>query len=151
MSKSMVLPKPWQRGQAPKGELKLKRIGSGTENSRPQVLHWNFSLKRSSLVAGCALEDQFAGLAVADLDGVDEALMHVGPDGQTVDQEEDGLREIDVEERLGGGEFENLAVLEEAIEALLAELEEVVAEGLRRAVIAARGRARTSANRRAIP
>src|ERR1035438_545108 len=47
MSKSMVLPKPWHRGQAPKGELKLNRMGSGTANSRPQVLHWNFSLKRS--------------------------------------------------------------------------------------------------------
>ena len=47
MSKSMVLPKPWQRGQAPKGELKLKRMGSGTANSMPQVLHSNFSLKRS--------------------------------------------------------------------------------------------------------
>src|ERR1035438_1082432 len=29
MSKSMVLPKPWQRGHAPTGELKLNRIGSG--------------------------------------------------------------------------------------------------------------------------
>jgi hypothetical protein len=47
MSKSMVLPKPWHRGQAPAGELKLKRIGSGCWNSMPQVLHWNFSLKRS--------------------------------------------------------------------------------------------------------
>ena len=28
-SKSMVLPNPWQRGQAPTGELKLNRIGSG--------------------------------------------------------------------------------------------------------------------------
>src|SRR6202789_534515 len=45
-SKSMVLPKPWQRGQAPNGLLKLKRIGSGSVNSGPQVLHWNFSLKR---------------------------------------------------------------------------------------------------------
>src|SRR5206468_12888064 len=47
MSKSMVLPKPWQRGHAPKGELKLNRIGSGWLNSIPQVLHWNRSLKRS--------------------------------------------------------------------------------------------------------
>src|SRR5215469_6619789 len=29
MSKSIVLPNPWQRGQAPNGELKLNRIGSG--------------------------------------------------------------------------------------------------------------------------
>src|SRR5579872_3988929 len=47
MSKSIVLPKPWQRGHAPNGELKLNRIGSGTLNSMPQVLHWNFSLNRS--------------------------------------------------------------------------------------------------------
>src|SRR6516162_3875357 len=46
MSKSIVLPKPWQRGHAPNGELKLNRIGSGGLNSAPQVLHWNFSLKR---------------------------------------------------------------------------------------------------------
>ena len=131
MSKSMVLPKPWQRGQAPKGELKLKRIGSGTANSRPQVLHWNFSLKRSCWSPAGALEDELAGLAVADLDGVDEALMQVGADGETVHQEKDGLREIDVEQRFRRGELENLAVLEEAIEALLAELEEMVAKGLR--------------------
>src|SRR5579864_6783570 len=41
ISKSIVLPNPWQRGQAPKGELKLNRIGSGVLNSRLQVLHWN--------------------------------------------------------------------------------------------------------------
>src|SRR5436190_14553213 len=46
MSKSIVLPKPWQRGQAPNGELKLNRIGSGWLNSRLQVLHWKRSLKR---------------------------------------------------------------------------------------------------------
>src|ERR1019366_3445032 len=47
ISKSMVLPKPWQRGHAPTGELKLNRIGYGGVNSAPQVLHWNFSLKRT--------------------------------------------------------------------------------------------------------
>jgi hypothetical protein len=29
-SKSMVLPKPWQRGQAPKGLLNENRRGSGS-------------------------------------------------------------------------------------------------------------------------
>src|SRR5262249_12917913 len=47
ISKSIVLPKPWQRGHAPNGELKLNRIGSGSPKSSWQVLHWNFSLKRS--------------------------------------------------------------------------------------------------------
>src|SRR5258708_35031292 len=46
MSKSIVLPKPWQRGHAPNGELKLNRIGSGWLNSRSHVLHANRSLKR---------------------------------------------------------------------------------------------------------
>src|SRR5208337_4249662 len=41
MSKSMVLPNPWHRGHAPTGELKLNRVGSGSANSIPQVLHWN--------------------------------------------------------------------------------------------------------------
>jgi hypothetical protein len=34
-----VLPKPWQRGQAPKGLLKLKRRGSGSRPGRWQLLH----------------------------------------------------------------------------------------------------------------
>ena len=38
-SKSMVLPKPWQRGQAPKGLLKLNRRGSGSRPGRWQLLH----------------------------------------------------------------------------------------------------------------
>src|ERR1039458_3737011 len=47
MSKSTVLPNPWHRGHAPAGELKLNRVGSGSANSMPQVLHWNRSLNRS--------------------------------------------------------------------------------------------------------
>src|SRR5450432_1602143 len=39
MSKSMVLPKPWQRGHAPTGELKLNRMGSAAANSMLHVLH----------------------------------------------------------------------------------------------------------------
>src|ERR1039458_5981901 len=39
MSKSMVLPNPWQRGQAPTGELKLNRVGSGSANSRRSEEH----------------------------------------------------------------------------------------------------------------
>ena len=131
MSKSMVLPKPWQRGQAPKGELKLNRIGSGSPNSMPQVLHWNFSLKRSGGAPDGALEDHFAGFAIADLDGIDQALVQVRPDGQAVHQHEDGLREIDIQQRFGRGEFEDAAALEEPVEALLAQFEEVIAQGLR--------------------
>ena len=110
MSKSMVLPKPWQRGHAPKGELKLNRMGSGSANSRPQVLHWNFSLKRRrSTAAPALLEDHLARLAVTDLDGIHQALVQVGADRDAVHQHEYGLRKIDIEQRFGRGEFEQFA------------------------------------------
>src|SRR6202035_1220786 len=38
-SKSTVLPKPWQRGQAPNGLLKLNRRGSGSRPGRWQLAH----------------------------------------------------------------------------------------------------------------
>ena len=53
-----------------------------------------------------ALEDDFAGFAVTDLDGVDEALMEIGADGDAIDENEDGLAEVDIEERFGGRELE---------------------------------------------
>ena len=56
------------------------------------------------------------------------------------------LGEIDIEQRFRGGEFEEAAVLEEAVEALLAEFEEMIAQGLGGGVLAARERARTSAS-----
>ena len=43
----MVLPKPWQRGQAPAGLLKLNRIGSGSRNSMLSYLQMKRSLKSS--------------------------------------------------------------------------------------------------------
>src|ERR1035441_979400 len=46
ISKSMVLPKPWHRGHAPNGLLKLNRRGSGSTKVRPHCLQANFSLKR---------------------------------------------------------------------------------------------------------
>ncbi len=54
--------------------------------------------------------------------------MEVGRDDEAVDQGEEGLFEIDVEQRFGSGEFEDAAVLVEAGEAFLAQLEQVVAE-----------------------
>src|SRR5579872_5409613 len=38
-SKSIVLPKPWQRGQAPNGLLNENNFGSGSAYLVPQVLH----------------------------------------------------------------------------------------------------------------
>jgi hypothetical protein len=64
--------------------------------------------------------------------------VQIGPDSQAVHQQEHGLREIDVEQRFGGGKLEDFAGLEEAIEALLAEFEKMVAQGLHTEVFAAR-------------
>ena len=50
-SKSTVLPKPWQRGHAPKGLLKLNRRGSGSLPGRWQLLHSYAPLKTC---AACA-------------------------------------------------------------------------------------------------
>ena len=87
------------RAGARPGELKLNRIGSGSANSIPQVLHWNFSLKRSAFAARGALENHFAGFAIADFDGVDQALVQIRRDRDAVHQHEQRLREIDVQQR----------------------------------------------------
>src|ERR1700691_1244762 len=46
-SKSIVLPKPWQRGHAPYGLLKLNSRGSGSRYARWQVEHSNADENRS--------------------------------------------------------------------------------------------------------
>ena len=79
---------------------------------------------RGLAVARSGLEDDFAGLAIADLDGVHDAGAGVGRNDQAVNQQEDWLAEVDVEQGFRGGEFEDLAVLVEAVEAALAEFEE---------------------------
>ena len=73
-------------------------------------------------------EEDFAGFAVAEFDGIDDALHLIGADDEAVGEDEDGLGEVEVEEGFGGGEFEGLPVLEEAGKTALAEVEEVVAE-----------------------
>ena len=44
----MILPNPWQVGQAPMGLLKEKRRGSGSEKSLPQRLQEKLRLKVDS-------------------------------------------------------------------------------------------------------
>ena len=89
-----------------------------------------------SLVTRNRLEDDFAGLAIADLDGVHDAGAGVWRDHQAVNQQEDGLVEVHVEQRFRSGEFEDLAVLIEAVEAPCAQvrrggLQQVSAESVR--------------------
>jgi hypothetical protein len=85
-----------------------------------------------------AFEDNFARLAEADLDGIDEALMQVGLDGETVHQHEERFREVDIEQRFRCGELKDAARLKEAVEAFLAQFEQVVAKGLHGSMIARR-------------
>ena len=57
------------------------------------------------------MELDFAGFAVAGFDGVDDAGAGVGADGEAVDEDEDGLGEVEFEEGFGGGELDDLAGL----------------------------------------
>ncbi len=67
------------------------------------------------------LKDDLAGLAIADFDGVHDAGAGVRGSDHSVHQQEDRLAEIDVEQRLWRGEFEDLVVLIEAVETALAQ------------------------------
>ncbi len=55
------------------------------------------------------VELDFAGLAVAGFDGVDDAGADVGGEGEAVDEDEDGLGEVEFEQGFGGGELDDLA------------------------------------------
>ncbi len=80
-------------------------------------------------------KDDLAGFAIADLDGIDHALAQLGTllggDGEAVDQHEHGFRKVDIEQRFGRGEFEDAARLKQPVEALLAQIEEMIAQRLR--------------------
>ena len=66
------------------------------------------------------MELHFAGFAVAGLDGVDDSCADLRTDGETVDEDEDGLGEVEFEEGFGGGEFYYFAGLVEAVVAAAA-------------------------------
>ena len=68
--------------------------------------------------AGDFFEDDFAGFAVGDFDGVHDAGAVFWRDYDAVDQDEDGLGEVEVEEGFGAGELEDFFVLIEAVEAV---------------------------------
>ena len=81
--------------------------GGALEGGGEAELRW----LSSSWLARDGVELNFAGLAVAGLDGVDEAGADLGAEGEAVDEDEDGLGEVEFEERLGGGELDDVAVL----------------------------------------
>src|SRR5260370_31445077 len=86
---------------------------------------------RRWVVGSGLLEDYFPAFAVADFGGVDQTLMQMGRDYETVHQCEDWLGEIDIEQGFRGRELEDLSVLIETGETLFAELEEMIAQGVR--------------------
>ena len=88
--------------------LALKALG------KPQLL-------RRLIVTWGGLKDDLTGFAIADFDGIHDTGASVRSYDQPVHQEEHRLAEIDVEQGLGRGEFEDLAVLVEAVETALAQ------------------------------
>ena len=71
-------------------------------------------------------EDHFAAFAVADLGGIDDALVQVFTDDEAIHQGKQRLGEVDVEQAFRRGELEDAAVLEEAVEAFGAKFKEAV-------------------------
>src|ERR1035438_4611889 len=72
------------------GRVEAEQDGLGNGELEPAGLALEFLVEAQLPVAGSALEDQFPCLAIANLDGVDEALVHIGPDSQAIDQKENG-------------------------------------------------------------
>src|ERR1039458_3224299 len=85
----------------------------------------------SIFVAREFLENDFAGLAVGDLRGIDDAGAVVLADDNPVQKNKDRQREVQVEKRFRGGELEDAASLIEAVEAGGAQLNEAGFEGFR--------------------
>ena len=81
------------------------------------------------LVTRELLEDHLARFAIGDLGGVDDARAILLADDDAVQKDEDGQREVEVEERLGRGKLEDASLLVEAVEAGGAQLDEARFEG----------------------
>ena len=97
----------------------------------PSFLHSKRSLKTSRSAAvparrvGRKFENRFAiPFAIANFDGIDEASARFGIDGQAIDHDPDWLREIDVEQSFGRRKLVQAAVLVEAVEAALLNVDQ---------------------------
>src|SRR6266702_1890289 len=85
--------------------------------------------------AGDSVELDFAGLAVAGLDGVYDSRSYFRANRESVDEDEDGLGEVEFEEGFGGGEFDDFSglsfdLLIQTVVAAAAEFGEAVFEGV---------------------
>ena len=92
----------------------------------PATLAGKFFAEAQRLSAARGLKDHLARLAITDLEGVDQPLPDVRGDRNAIDQHVNRLREIDVQQRFRRGKLEDAAALIQAIEALLAKIEQAV-------------------------
>jgi len=109
----------WQRGQAPKGLLKLKQ-------ARFRFAPWAMAVRALE----CAAESQTGGALpfpprrffqrsprhppVCGLDRVHDARPIFSADGNAVQKHKHWQREVQIEQRLGRGELEDPALLPQA-------------------------------------
>src|SRR6185437_1885582 len=86
--------------------------------------------EEETVLRGGVQEDDFARFAIANLHGIDEALVEVRRDGDAVRENIDRLLPVNFQQRFGRGEFERCAILPETIEAARAKLVEPVFRNL---------------------
>ena len=79
---------------------------------------------RLLIFARHALEDGLARFAIADFQGVHDARANFSIYHNAIHQREDRLLEVQLQQRFGRRKLHRVAVLVEAIETLLAQLEE---------------------------
>src|SRR5262249_1275641 len=82
---------------------------------------------RDKLQNGLALT-----VTVAEFDRINQTRANLRPDGKAIDQDEDRAGEVGIQQRLRRREFEDAAILIDAVEAALLEIAERLLHGLGR-------------------
>ena len=88
---------------------------------KPQAL-------RLLAVARSSLEQNLSGFSIALLHRIHDARPGIGRNRDAVDEHEDRFGEVQVEQRLGSGEFDNLSILVEPVETAFSQLEQALFE-----------------------
>src|SRR5581483_9909627 len=110
--------------------VEAEQRGLGFYEGHAALLALELLAEAQTVAGGGGLEDDFARFAITDLDRIDHALVQVRTDRDAVGQHIERLGEVDIQERFRRGEFEGAAVLEQTVEALLAQIEQVIAQRL---------------------
>src|ERR1700683_4415819 len=93
-----------------------------------RVLRFAQDDRRVLIAAANDLVQNFAGFAVADFGGVDDAGSRIGGDRDAVHEDVNRQREVDFEQRFGRRKLVDGPVLIKAVETTLAQIEEAFAE-----------------------